>query len=1161
MKKKDMFKKAKILLMTAALIIGQFSLFENGMTKVQAATDEGTEFVTDSDFLTLFADGSKWNTSSYDWTNFTLGIGTSAVGANYYTQGGGTTSVTQTIDTLPAGNYTLSFTLMGADSSCVAGVGGSSTDSLATTGWGNLVTTSKNIVVAEDLTDEALTVTVTGTAGSWGYISDMSLIYTGPVTDDEDGDEDGDDDGDDDGDEDPVAEDPYVITGLLNGDFETASTSGWTISYVSTDATDTNYGYSIKMDSYNSNKTNLFNLYNSLSKTVDFSMTQTVSGLEAGLYRAELQMDGAALDSGLFVSLNGSAGTSAITTGWNKWATYTSEEYTLTADGALTVTISGTVPSGYYGDIDNIILYKLDGAPETEVVVDPVAAGIYIEKVNNLDDDFIKGVDISSYVSVTDSGAVFKDFSGAVIDGQGFFNLLKEAGVNYVRIRVWNNPYTSAGNGYGGGNNDVAKATTMGQLATKAGLKVLIDFHYSDFWADPGKQDAPKAWASMSLAEKETALYDYTKTSLTSMINAGVDVGMVQIGNETNGGIAGESSWTNMCVLFSAGSRAVSDIETATGKDILVALHFTNPETLGRYLGYAATLKTNNVDYDVFASSYYPFWHGSLSNLTSVLSSVASTYGKQVMVAETSYAYTSLDGDGHENSVVEGKSGQTQNYAFSVQGQASALRDVIAAVAAVGDAGIGVFYWEPAWTPVENINNATATNTAATILANNKVKWETYGSGWASSYAGEYDPDDAGKWYGGSSWDNQALFDFNGNPLESLNVFKYVDTGSTTAKVMTGIKAVTVETTVGVAPVFPETVSVTYNYGSAGSAPVVWNAEEIEAALLLGAGTYEISGTATVDTATYTATATLVIEPMNYVINPGFEESDRTMWIVTGSGTDYQNKEADALTGNYSLHYYSSKLVTYDVYQSITLSEPGYYHLSANLQGGRNTTASTYEVYATVGTKTYQGSGVPTGWFKWIHVTTGEFLVEKANTTIVIGVRATTEAGAWGTWDDFYLYKTDTKIVTPGTTTTQTTGTSTSSGTKKTEETTTATESPVVITDSQTPLTSSIKNTTKKTGSQTKEDKAVEEDSNKDTKTDEAKVDDSKTVDKTESLEDDQQSDDTTNIADENVAKAPGTQESTFPVTNLIIVIALISIGVAGGVLGWLVLRKKESGE
>ncbi|NTV78184.1 MAG: cellulase family glycosylhydrolase, partial [Clostridiales bacterium] len=397
--------------------------------------------------------------------------------------------------------------------------------------------------------------------------------------------------------------------------------------------------------------------------------------------------------------------------------------------------MTGTVPSGYYGDIDNIILYKLDGAPETEVVVDPVAAGIYIEKVNNLGDDFIKGVDISSYVSVTDSGAVFKDFSGAAIDGQGFFNLLKDSGVNYVRIRVWNNPYTSAGNGYGGGNNDVAKATIMGKMATNAGLKVLVDFHYSDFWADPGKQDAPKAWASMSLAEKETALYDYTKTSLTSMISAGVDVGMVQIGNETNGGIAGEASWTNMCTLFNAGSRAVREIETATGKDILVALHFTNPETSGRYTGYAATLKNNNVDYDVFATSYYPFWHGSLSNLTSVLSTVASTYGKKVMVAETSYAYTSLDGDGHENSVVQGKAGQTQNYAFSVQGQASAVRDVIAAVAAVGDAGIGVFYWEPAWIPVENINNATAANTAATILANNKVKMETYGSGWASSFA------------------------------------------------------------------------------------------------------------------------------------------------------------------------------------------------------------------------------------------------------------------------------------------------------------------------------------------------------------------------------------------------------------------------------------------
>src|SRR5690606_25726402 len=121
-----------------------------------------------------------------------------------------------------------------------------------------------------------------------------------------------------------------------------------------------------------------------------------------------------------------------------------------------------------------------------------------------------------------------------------------------------------------------------------------------------------------------------------------------------------------------------------------------NPETAGRYADAAAALDARGVDYDVFASSYYPYWHGSLENLTSVLTDVAETYDKREMVAETSWSYTLQDGDGHPNVI------QTDypQYPTSVQGQAWAVRDVVAAVAAVGDAGIGVFYWEPAWLPV-----------------------------------------------------------------------------------------------------------------------------------------------------------------------------------------------------------------------------------------------------------------------------------------------------------------------------------------------------------------------------------------------------------------------------------------------------------------------------
>lgn len=264
-------------------------------------------------------------------------------------------------------------------------------------------------------------------------------------------------------------------------------------------------------------------------------------------------------------------------------------------------------------------------------------------------------------------------------------------------------------------------------------MKVLIDFHYSDFWADPAKQEAPKAWKSYNISQKETAIYNYTKESLQKLINEGIDVGMVQIGNETNNKFVGESEWPSMSKLFNAGSRAVRDVDS----NILVALHFTNPEKKGHYENVSQQLYNYNVDYDVFASSYYPFWHGTLDNLTNELKKVANNYGKKVMVAETSYVYTSEDGDGHGNT--SPGDNQDLNYPISVQGQATSVRNVFQAVCNVGDAGIGAFYWEPAWLPVgpkESVDK-------------NKTIWEKYGSGWASSFAGEYDAEDAGKWCSG----------------------------------------------------------------------------------------------------------------------------------------------------------------------------------------------------------------------------------------------------------------------------------------------------------------------------------------------------------------------------------------------------------------------------
>lgn len=383
---------------------------------------------------------------------------------------------------------------------------------------------------------------------------------------------------------------------------------------------------------------------------------------------------------------------------------------------------------------------------------------VYVEKVENLSDDFIMGMDASCVPALEDSGVRYYNRRG---EEQDVFQTLAESGVNYIRVRIWNDPYDDSGNGYGGGNCDLNNAITIGKRATKYGMKLLVNFHYSDFWADPGKQMVPKAWAGMTAEEKEEALYEYTKESLKKLKSAGVDVGMVQVGNETNGSMCGETQWAKITQLMNAGSKAIREVFP----DALVALHFANPEKTGTYTTYAANLDSYGVDYDVFASSYYPYWHGTLENLSAVLGSINQKYGKKVMVIETSYAFTEEDADFYGNTV-PGGSGIVKNYPFTVQGQADSVRDVIDAVVNT-PGGIGVCYWEGTWITV-----------GKNSWSENSAKWEQYGSGWASSYAGSYDPDDAGKYYGGNAVDNQAMFDADGKPLDSLLIFNLVRYGN-----------------------------------------------------------------------------------------------------------------------------------------------------------------------------------------------------------------------------------------------------------------------------------------------------------------------------------------------------------------------------------------------
>ena len=372
--------------------------------------------------------------------------------------------------------------------------------------------------------------------------------------------------------------------------------------------------------------------------------------------------------------------------------------------------------------------------------------GLVFQKVEGLSENFILGADVSSLIAEENSGVVYRGFDG---QPQDLLKTLAQAGLNYIRVRIWNDPYDAEGNGYGGGNCDLDTALAIGKRATENGMSLLVNFHYSDFWADPGKQQPPKAWEGMTLEQKQVAIADYTTASLRTLMDAGIQVGMVQIGNETTGGMCGEWTVERQYSLMAAAAKAVRQLDS----DILIAVHYTNPEK-GGYTTFAQRLKDYNVDYDVFASSYYPAYHGTIANLTSQLKAVATGYGKKVMIAETAWDNVSDDAS------AKGA------YPHTEQGQVTAINDLIAAMHSLGDCALGMFYWEPAWIEVPGDSWQQRSDT-----------WETYGSGWASSFAGSYDPEDAGKYYGGSACIKQALFDASGKPLEGLMVFTYVRTG------------------------------------------------------------------------------------------------------------------------------------------------------------------------------------------------------------------------------------------------------------------------------------------------------------------------------------------------------------------------------------------------
>ena len=614
---------------------------------------------------------------------------------------------------------------------------------------------------------------------------------------------------------------------------------------------------------------------------------------------------------------------------------------------------------------------------------------LYVKKVEDLPDDFILGMDASCVPALEAGGVKYYDHDGQEKD---VFQILAENGINYIRVRVWNDPYDKDGNGYGGGNCDIDTAIAIGQRATKYGMKLLVNFHYSDFWADPAKQMVPKSWKGMKIDAKADALYTYTRDCLQKLKDAGVDVGMVQIGNETNGSFCGESSsavggWKRICQLFSAGSRASREVFP----EAMVAVHFANPEKVTNYESYSKNLEYYQVDYDVFASSYYPYWHGTLENLSQVLTKVNQTYGKKVMVAETSYAYTEEDSDFYGNTI-GGGGGIVKDYPFSYQGQANLVRDVVDTVAHI-PGGIGVFYWEGTW-----ISSGGAS------YEENQALWYTHGSGWATPYAGEYDPNDAGQWPGGCAVDNQALFDPQGKATEALKVFKLLRTGNELPLKADAIEDTNLICDLNGEVVLPETVNAIMSDNSRQALSVQWEDVDIAAMKSGGPAKYTVEGTA----GGMKAMCYISMVEYNYLQNWSFEEGE-TGWTATAlkkfDELHVEDKVTDSVTGTKHYHFWGAgtDVVEFTLEQKVEDLPQGKYRYAISVMGGDGGTTEIYAYVKLNGEIAARADTTITEYNAW-HTAAIEGIVYNGTDEMVVGIYVKCSGpNAWGKIEDAML--------------------------------------------------------------------------------------------------------------------------------------------------------------
>jgi arabinogalactan endo-1,4-beta-galactosidase len=334
--------------------------------------------------------------------------------------------------------------------------------------------------------------------------------------------------------------------------------------------------------------------------------------------------------------------------------------------------------------------------------------------INNPPPSFYYGADLSYVNEMEDCGAVYKDLNGISKDP---YKIFKEAGANLVRVRLWHNPTWTYYSNY----EDVKKTISR---AKAEGMIVLLDFHYSDTWADPSNQEIPAAWESElnNMVTLGDLLYNYTYQTLSNLAKANLLPEIVQVGNEINpmilqqGALQWPIDWNRNSYLINKGIKAVRDISAENNKEIGVMLHVAQPEN-GLWWFEQAT-QNGVTDFDWIGLSYYPIWSEyTLATISTPLTTLINNYHKKLMIVETAYPFTLDNADAVSN--ILGSDAIITGYPATQIGQLNYLNKLKTTIKTSG--GEGLIYWEPAWV-------STNCNTL---------------------------------WGQGSHWDNATLFDFN----------------------------------------------------------------------------------------------------------------------------------------------------------------------------------------------------------------------------------------------------------------------------------------------------------------------------------------------------------------------------------------------------------------